>query len=601
MDIWNNLGFRRFCLSPMILIGGMALAQSPVLEPPAFSVPHGLLGSPVELSLRSSVAGAIIRFTTDFSTPTATNGLTYSAPIAISKTTVVRAIAITAQGKSATLTQSYIFPAQVRSQTNTPGAGWPAKFSGDTREGSNYLAYYEMSPEIAALHTPAELEAALRAIPTLSLVTDQPNLWDEKKGIYYNPLESGSDWERPISIEWIDPSGATPGFSQNAGVRMHGQASRHPFRTPKKTFRMVFSKDYGKGKLEYSLFPGTKAVGKFDRLLLRFGGNRSWPYVESGLRRIADYVNDEFVRRAFLDMGGLAANGTYAHLYLNGLYWGMYNVTERMDARFLSAYKDGKEEDFDLIDPSEDNTPQKRYTPVAESGDIKAWNELHALLAATPVSSATYEQVKTRLNLTDLADYMILLHYVGNNDWPKHNWYAFRKRSGPDTRFHFIPWDSDVSLYALDNNQTMADAEGSPARLFLRLITHPEFKQLVSERLDRHLVQPGGSLTPSACTARYQALVTRIDQAIIAESVRWGAYAEKIYPSIKSIVQQNALPAYFYTRNAISANLDPSNDTTASYRRNWVQIRDTRLNDYCPKRSGVVVQQYQTNGWYSPR
>ena len=589
------------CITTTFLISLMghwvqpALAQAqPVITPPTFSLPHGLLSAPVQLILRSSTPGAIIRYTTDFSTPTPTTGLSYSAPITISKTTVVRAMVITPQGRSATLTQSYIFPAQVRSQTNNPGPGWPDKFSGDTREGSNYLAYYEMAPEIAALHSPAELEAALRAIPTISLVTDMPNLWDEKKGIYYNPLESGSDWERPISIEWIDPSGATPGFTENAGVRIHGQASRHPYRTPKKTFRVVFSKDYGNGKLDYNLFPKTQAVSKFDRLLVRHGGNRSFPYVVAELRRIADYVNDEWARRAFLDMGGLAGHGSYAHLYLNGLYWGLYNVTERMDTRFIADYQGGKDEDYDLIDPAEEN----KYAPTAESGDLKAWNELHALLAATPISNATYEQVKTRLNLADLTDYMILLHYIGNNDWPKHNWYAYRKRIGSDTRFHFIPWDSDVSLYQLEANRTLADAEGSPARLFLRLVTHPEYRQLVSDRLYRHMVQASGSLTPAACTTRYQALVTTIDQAIIGESVRWGAYAEKIYPSIKSILEESKLPSYFHTRNATGENLDPTKDTTSGFRRNWVQIRDTRLNDYCPKRTGVVLQQYQTNGWY---
>ena len=37
-------------------------------------------------------------------------------------------------------------------------------------------------------------------------------------------------------------------------------------------------------------------------------------------------------------MTGLGAHGTFVHLYLNGFYWGLYNLAERPDGWFTSAY-----------------------------------------------------------------------------------------------------------------------------------------------------------------------------------------------------------------------------------------------------------------------
>ena len=79
--------------------------------------------------------------------------------------------------------------------------------------------------------------------------------------------------------------------------------SRRPHRTPKKTFRIYFrGVEYGVTKLDYKLFADNDAVSKFDRILLRGGGNRSYPYFDFSQRREADYINDEFARRIRADI-----------------------------------------------------------------------------------------------------------------------------------------------------------------------------------------------------------------------------------------------------------------------------------------------------------
>lgn len=589
-------GFLLFLVLAPLIMPAPAQAQS-VVSPPVFSVAHGHFSAPFQLTLSSLTPNAQIRYTTDFSTPTSTKGTLYSAPLTIDQTTVIRAVAYTsAANQSATVTQSYIFLAQVRNQSNNPGSGWPSFFAANTSDGRNYLAYYEMAPEIVNhASNSGQFEAAMRSLPSISLVTDQPNLWDPAKGIYYNPSEKGSAWERPVSLEWIAPNGdVTAGFTINAGARIHGQASRRPHRTPKKTFRIYFrGVEYGVTKLDYKLFADNDAVSKFDRILLRGGGNRSYPYFDSSQRREADYINDEFARRIFLQMGGLAAHGTYAHLYLNGQYWGLYNVTERMDGQFLAAYRGGLETDYDLIEPDE----ELNYQPVADPGTLDAWNELHNLIKGT-ITDTVYQQVLARLNVVDLADYMILLHYIANTDWPAHNWYTYRKRSGPDTRFHMIPWDSDTSLNNIKENMTLSNFPNTPAALFHKLITHPDFRQLVADRLYRYLEQSTGVLTPTNCRQVYGALADTVDLAIIGESARWGAYAQKIYPQINFTAPNKALPAYLYSRNIPAAESDPNNDTNIEDRKTWLQVRDAKLNTYCRDRTGIVIGQYVTNNWY---
>ena len=569
------VGLVLFSSVGLALLPAVAQAQStPAVLPPSFSVPRGFYAAPFQVTLSTATVGATIRYTTDGATPSSSVGTIYSGPIDITTTTPLRAIAYKDSARSAVVTHTYLFRTDIIRQNNTP-PGYPAFFAPTPVDDPNgpYPADYEMDPEV--VDNPAYsglIDSALTAIPSLSIVTDIANLFDTTTGIYYNSLEKGSAWERPISIEWINGDGST-GFAENGGLRMHGQASRTPWRTPKRSMRIYFKAGYGTPKLDFPVFKEATAVQKFDRILLKGGSNRSWPYWEPAQRADADYVNDEFPRIAFREMGHLTPHGgTYVHLYLNGLYWGLYDITERIDEKYLVAYLGGAETNYDLIEPDEEAVP--RYTPTPIVGTIDAWNQLLASVEITPVSASTYNQVLTQLDVVDLADYIILTHYVGNTDWPMHNWYTYRKRSGPDTRFRFIPWDNDTGLRSVVHNVTLADAAGSPAHLFLHLITNPDFKQLVSDRLTLHATG-NGILTPVRCVNRYTALTDIIDYAIIGESARWGDYQRDVYPKFP--------PAELYTRNDF-----------------WLPLVKDKTDVYCRKRTETFVSQYLANGWYLP-
>ncbi len=593
-----------FAMSLSLINLTPAQAQTPVAAP-VFSSPRGFYDAPVALSLSTPTAGATIRYTLDGSTPSPTAGTVYDGPITITTTTAVRAIAyLNATSRSAVATHTYIFLAGVRTQSDAPPPGWPSFFAASDSNGI-YPADYGVDPEVVNHpNNSAIFEQVMKALPSVSIVTDLPRLWDPTTGIYYNPNAKepytvdplGQKWERPISIEWIDPNGG-PGFAENGGMRIHGQASRRPHRQPKKNLRIYFKASYGTPRLNFALFNHDNPVSVFDRILLRNGGNRVWSYFDRDQRRETDYVNDEWARRAWLKMGHLAPHGTYAHVYLNGLYWGLYNVTERIDEKFLKSYLGGVDADYELIEAEE----ELGDIPVADPGTLDAYNAVLALVDGTsPLSDAAYAQLKTKVDLVSLADYFVHVHYIAKSDWPHHNYTVYRKINGPDTRFKFITWDNDSGLNKVTDNNTLAqDTKGpddAPSRIFFRAVTHPEFRQLLADRLFKHVVAPNGVLAPAQCAALYTELTAIVDQAVIGESARWGDYARDVYPPGNNAPKN--FPAYLHSRDLPTAYTDPGNQVSDSEQKTWLTVRNEKLSNYCPNRSNTLVNQYVSNGWY---
>lgn len=581
----------------VIVIAGGPDEKSSVPKP-SFSKDHGFYSASFSLELTAEGRRSI-RYTTDGSTPTAQKGAAYSSPITIKGTTAVRAVAYDESGTSEVVTHTYIFLSQVRRQGNSP-QGFPKVFAADDGYGP-YPADYEMDPEI--VDNPrysGQINKALTSIPTVSITTDLPNLFDPATGIYYNANQKGDEWERSVSLELIDPAGGK-GFTTNAGLRMHGQASREAFNTPKKSMRIYFRSEYGDGKLKQNLFAARgekyEPVGKFDHLILRNGGNRSYHYWDRDQRRDADYVNDQWARDAFLDMGWLAPHGSYVHLYLNGLYWGLYNLTERPDAKFFASYFGGDDDkDYDVITADDINNE-----PEADPGDLKAFHAVFALVERKgDVSDATYEQLSGKVDMTNLVDYLLLTQYIGKTDWPHHNWNVWRKRTGNDTRLRFTSWDNDSSLWKVDQNNTLADdpeRQETPGHLFLRLTTNPKFRQLLAERIKLH-TGDGGALSPQACAKRYTRLADQISSAIIGESARWGDYSRDVYQDRRPERLAKSGPAYLYSKDLPDEVADPTGQVEAKFQVTWVEVRQAHLSTYCPQRTGVLLDQYRANGWY---
>jgi hypothetical protein len=544
-----------------------------------FSNDRGFYTSAFTVAITTVTDGATIRYTLDGSEPTLSHGTNYTTAITVADTTILRAAAFKSGYRPTNVdTHTYIFPVEVIRQPAVP-AGFPAEWL--TSGGARAYADYEMDPEITGhpLYS-NRIEKGLLSLPTLSLVTDVNHLFDQQTGFYANPLDDGVAWERPVSMELIYPS-ARRDFQLDCGVRVYGGSSRNTD-FPKKTLRLLFKGEYGASRLEYPLFEGdpfcSRAVDTFDTVILRGGHNNTWIHRHWFQAFRSQYIRDQWVRDAQLDMGSPSCHGTYFHLYINGLYWGVYNVTERPSASFLASYFGGEKEDYDAQNVNQ-----------AIDGDLVAWNTMMAMANAGLASNADYEAIQEYLDVPQLADYMLLNFYVGNDDWDGHNWYAGRRREA-GAGYRFFSWDAELSISRhvtsspppqpeydtiLGVNKVGPNRSNKPSRLFTKLRGNAEFRLLCADRIHRHMFNDG-ILTPSNTVSRWRQRHEQIFDALVAESARWGDHKRDINPG-KYTADDYDL---FHTDEHYLAHQE------------WL------LNGYFPRRHNIVLDQLRAVNCY---
>ncbi len=491
-----------------------------------FTVDRGFYTEAFEVEISSATEDAVIRYTTNGDEPTATSGTRYSEPVRIARTTTLRAAAFKEGMVSTNVdTVTYLFLNDVvrQSPNNQVPSGWP----GD-RAVSNQRMDYGMDPDIV---NSEDVVGALQAVPTLSVVTELENLFDSSRGIYVNAGGDGSGWERPASLELLHPDGSK-GFQIDFGLRIRGGFSRTD-NNPKHSFRFLFKRQYGEGKLRFPMF-GDEGADAFDNIDLRTSQNYSWAFGGDSRNTM---LRDVFSRDTQGEMGRPYTRSRYYHLYLNGIYWGLYQTQERAEASFAKTYMGGDKSDFDVIKSfgsvtDGDRAAHNRLWEEASAGfssDARYFRVQGLNTNGTP--NATYERL---LDVDNVIDYMIITYYTGDRDGPgsrftqpnPNNFYAIYNRTTPDG-FKYFEHDSEHSLGTGDNDMTFPLTSGSsqnqfnPHWLHERLVANAHYRQRFADAVQQHLFN-NGVLDPDNAVARVERRASQIDQAIIAESARWG-------------------------------------------------------------------------------
>jgi hypothetical protein len=489
-----------------------ALVWAGLTAPVRFSQERGFYQAPVALELATTTPGASIRYTTDGSTPTETHGAVYDGPIVVSATSSVRAVAFKPGFRAApAAAHTYIFLDQVLRQPKEPPGfrqTWGAF------EGAPVAADYEMDPDV--VNDPRYrdvIEEALKSVPTMSIVTDRASFHE----LYANPRQKGRDWERPASVEFFNAPGNQPGFQINAGLRIQGELGRLEM-MPKHAFRLFFRSEYGAARLEYPLFLNSP-VDEFDTLTLRSGVNESYAGWPESDQTWAAYTRDEWLRASQIAMSGVGSHGIFVHLYLNGLYWGLYNVVERPDDAFMASYFGGQKEDWQSINHGE-----------TLSHSSQRFKTLHSLAAEGQLQDPEkYAAIQEYLDVHQFIDYLILNWYAGNLDWAFNNWYAGVQTSAGPVRY--FAWDGERTWYdGAEIDMGLDEYNGQPnlvKPLFEALLENPDFRSELADRLYLHLFNDG-ALSDANSQARWTSINAVIEQAIIAESARWGDTREEI-------------------------------------------------------------------------
>ena len=523
--------FRRAALLIASLLSTlMASAQ------PKFSQPHGLYESgTLKVSITGSSEGADIRYTTDGSEPTAASNK-YSATLTISKTTLLRAVEVIGDSLSPVATVSYIFIPSVLNQPNNP-EGYPKEWGNYTQIWGTAVADYEMDPEMTkdTKLRPKMIEG-LKQLPILSIVSDKDNFFshendEERGGIYIftgPPVgdNTGHGWTRPASVELFGGP-QKHDLSTTCGVRLHGGHGRLAEKNPKHSFRLVFKDEYGPKTLKYPLF-GKDEPSKFDQLVLRCHFGNAWQHWSEGNREKAQYTRDVWARRMQRRMGHTSVNALYVHLFLNGMYWGLYNIAERVDDQFGKDHLGGKKSDIDVVKVEEDGGNHLE----ASEGTLDAWNQMVSVVADLP-SDAPLEQLDTLLDVDNFIDYMLINQYAGNTDWDHHNWYAIRRHNNDSVQskgFRFLCWDSEIILENVhENNLSKNNGDRRPTGIFQNLLKNPQFARRYVRRAMKVLADDG-LLGEQSVVEVWDSLYNTISSALYCEAARWGDYRRDVHP-----------------------------------------------------------------------
>ena len=540
-----------------------------------FDFERGYYSDPINVQISSSTPDVQIYFTTNGQAPTPTDGLLYLEAIPVTTTTTLRAVAYRENHIPTNIdTHTYLYLEDVAQQPNDP-AGFPATWAG-------IPADYEMDPDVVGpdnlfndLYRDSIVDD-LASLPALSIVMDPDDLFGSQ-GIYVNPQGTGDTWERPTSAELIIPDGSEPGFQINSGIRIQGGSSRN-VNFPKHSMRLEFRSRYGDSRLNYPLFANQpyseRASESFDEIVLRTSFNNSWTHWHFDQAELAQQQRDQWARDIQSAMGQPTTHGRFVHLYLNGLYWGIYNMGERPAAPYQSDYFGGSENDWDVVNGE--------GAVIAVDGDKTAWNEMWSIANGGLGDSESYREVLKYVDAENLADYMIMNFYFGNEDWDGHNWMAARQRT-VEGRWRFYAWDSEFAIGLRPSNHATGDdakrqiinidrttvgTANKVSGLHQRMLANEEYQLLFADRMHKHF-NNDGVLSPDAITEIWNARAEQLDRAIVAESARWGDYRRDVHSN-----QWPMSNFQLYTRDD-----------------HHLPIRDFILNEYFPVRSDIAFDQ----------
>lgn len=395
---------------------------------PVFSVTGGYYNKEQSVTLSTNLPGAVIRYTTDGSEPTAESPIYNGAITAKSTTKTTQKYGHDRKNKTGIQHYAYPstldYPNEKYTGTRTYGFVLKAKVFHDdyvpsTTECNTYF-----------------ININKRSLPVVAISTDFDNFFNADTGIYIqgtNGLYDGyvtanwrQDWERKIYVEYFDESGNRQ-FGVNAATTTMGAVSRN---YDMKSLNVEVKNKYDERSIDYPLF-GSDGLQQYQSFVLRNAGN-DW---EQGSKYRDAAIQQ--VLRGQIDLE--TQDVTPVVMYVNGEYWGFINMRERYDDHYFAGYYDYAD-DIDLLKFCEDSV----YNFRASKGTTERLAEMMVYLENNPMSvQANYEYVKAHfIDVDNMINYYIAQLYCQNTDWPSNNMRMWRPRT-ENGKFRFPWYDTD--------------------------------------------------------------------------------------------------------------------------------------------------------------
>lgn len=255
-------------------------------------------------------------------------------------------------------------------------------------------------------------------------------------------LLGGSQIEPVGSLEYFDADGT---FRDEAvgDFNKHGNDS---WAYAQRGIDFIARDEYGyNDEIGHRVF-ATTGRDRFKRLILKGGASDNYPFESGGA-----HIRDPYVQ-TLSQLGGLhldERSNTFCVLYMNGAYWGVYDIREKVDDHDFTDYYYGQKRRYK--GSAEHIQFLKTWGGTwAEYGGQQALNDWASLrnfvMNNNMGVTANFAQVTDQLDLESVVDYFILNSFIVNQDWLNWNtgWWRGLDPEGDMRRWRYILWDMDA-------------------------------------------------------------------------------------------------------------------------------------------------------------
>ena len=372
---------------------------------PVFSSPAGIYRTAFKILLNAPVKGDSVYYTVDGSVPTRSSKIA-KGEIPINRTRVLRA----------RILKSGMLPGDILT--------------------NSYIIYNNN-----------------KKLPVVSVSMDSLDLWDYNTGIYVNgpnwevadphggtwPEPHGAnywmDWEKACHFEMLETIGNKV-IDVDAGTKISGAWSRA---NPQKSMTFHCRKSYGPSFMKYKIFD-QRPFDEFKTILLRNSGN--------------DWNNTMFRDGLMSDLTiGLNVDQMAFRpsiFFLNGNYWGILNIREKVDEDFIASNNPGvKASDVIMLENNGD----------VRIGNADDWLKMCNFMDQNSMTvQANYDQVAAQIDISSFTDYFTSQIFFRNHDWPGNN-IRYWKTTDPASKWRWILYDTDFGMgiwYSSPADNTLA-------------------------------------------------------------------------------------------------------------------------------------------------
>jgi hypothetical protein len=401
-----------------------------------FSIEGGFYTDPVSITLKS--IDATIYYTLDGSTPNSRSAI-YTTSINCNQTTILRAVARKGKTLSKIIGHTYFI--------NEPYTNFPVVSIGVT-------------PSI---------------------------LFDPDRGLYVRgpdaedstwKLEGANFWSRKeikVNTEIFEVDGENE-FNSVTGLRLFGGMSRL---FPQKSMTIVARDRYGKKRIKHKVFE-KEGLNKYKFLVLRNSGS-DWG---------KSHFRDALMTSLLEDWDIEKQDYRPAHVYLNGKYWGIYNIREKVNRYFIAGHHDIDKDSIDLIE----------HRLTLKLGSSRHYRKMLQFIEKNSMADpVNYAYLQSQMDVDNFMQYKIAQIYFDNKDAGGN--IKFWRPQTEGGKWRWIMYDTDwgFGLHSKDAYKsnslafhTAADGPSWPnppwsTFLLRKLLENSTFKQKFLTRFADHL------------------------------------------------------------------------------------------------------------------